>query len=47
VSSDRGLFDLTGKVVLVTGGNSGLGLGFARGVAKQGADLMLWGRSAD
>ncbi len=28
------LFDLTGKVALVTGGNSGLGLGFATGMAK-------------
>jgi NAD(P)-dependent dehydrogenase (short-subunit alcohol dehydrogenase family) len=43
----KGLFDLTGKVTLVTGGNSGLGLGFARGIAKQGGDLMLWARSAE
>jgi NAD(P)-dependent dehydrogenase (short-subunit alcohol dehydrogenase family) len=41
----KGLFDLTGKVTLVTGGNSGLGLGFARGIAKQGGDLILWARS--
>jgi NAD(P)-dependent dehydrogenase (short-subunit alcohol dehydrogenase family) len=40
-----GLFDLTGKVVLVTGGNNGLGLGFARGCARQGADLVIWGRN--
>lgn len=43
----KGLFDLTGKVTLVTGGNSGIGLGFARGVAKQGSDVVLWGRSAE
>lgn len=43
----RGLFDLSGKKALVTGGNSGLGLGFAHGLAKQGADLMIWGRSAE
>ncbi|MDB5687707.1 MAG: 2-deoxy-D-gluconate 3-dehydrogenase [Rhizorhabdus sp.] len=41
------LFDLTGKVALVTGGNSGLGLAFARGLAKAGADVVIWGRRAD
>jgi NAD(P)-dependent dehydrogenase (short-subunit alcohol dehydrogenase family) len=41
------LFDLSGKVTLVTGGNGGLGLGFARGIAKQGGDLEIWGRSAE
>ncbi len=41
----QNLFDLTGKVALITGGNSGLGLGFARGLAKSGADVVIWGRS--
>ena len=40
----KNLFDLTGKVALITGGNSGIGLGFAEGVAKQGADVCIWGR---
>lgn len=40
------LFDLTGKVGLVTGGNQGLGLGYASGMAKCGADVVLWGRRA-
>ena len=40
------LFDLTGKVALVTGGNSGLGLGFARGIARCGGDVVIWGRNA-
>ena len=43
----KGLFDLSGKVAVVTGGNSGLGLGFARGIAKQGGDVEIWARSAD
>jgi NAD(P)-dependent dehydrogenase (short-subunit alcohol dehydrogenase family) len=43
----KGLFDLDGKVTVVTGGNSGLGLGFARGIAKQGGNLAIWARSAD
>jgi NAD(P)-dependent dehydrogenase (short-subunit alcohol dehydrogenase family) len=38
------MFDLTGHVALVTGGNSGIGLGFARGLAKAGANIALWGR---
>jgi NAD(P)-dependent dehydrogenase (short-subunit alcohol dehydrogenase family) len=39
-------FDLTGKVVLATGANSGLGLGFLQGCAAQGADVVVWGRRA-
>lgn len=41
------LFDLSGKVALVTGGNSGLGFGFARGLARAGSDVVIWGRRAD
>jgi NAD(P)-dependent dehydrogenase (short-subunit alcohol dehydrogenase family) len=43
----RDLFDLTGKVGLVTGANSGLGFGFACGMARCGADVVIWGRRAD
>lgn len=43
----KDLFDLSGKVVLVTGGNGGIGLGMAEGCARQGADLVIWGRSAE
>jgi NAD(P)-dependent dehydrogenase (short-subunit alcohol dehydrogenase family) len=41
------LFDLSGKVALVTGANSGLGFGFARGLARAGSDVVVWGRRAD
>src|ERR1700730_6920396 len=43
----RGLFDLHGKVVLATGSNSGIGLGFLQGCARQGADVVVWGRRAE
>jgi NAD(P)-dependent dehydrogenase (short-subunit alcohol dehydrogenase family) len=36
--------DLTGRVVVVTGGNGGIGLGMARAVARAGADVVIWGR---
>src|ERR1700742_3387463 len=41
------LFDLSGKTALITGGNSGIGLGFARGVAKHGANVCIWGTNAE
>ncbi|MEL7444835.1 MAG: SDR family NAD(P)-dependent oxidoreductase [Pseudomonadota bacterium] len=41
------MFDLTGKVAVVTGGNGGLGLAYARGLVKCGAKVAVWGRNSD
>ena len=40
------LFDLTGRVAIVTGGNGGIGLGMARGLAGAGATVVLAARDA-
>lgn len=41
------LFDLTGRVALITGGNKGLGKAMARGLAQAGADIVIASRHED
>jgi 2-deoxy-D-gluconate 3-dehydrogenase len=41
------MFDLAGKIALVTGGNGGIGLGMARGLAQAGATVLVVGRNAE
>ena len=38
-------FDLTGKVAIITGGNGGIGLGMAKGLAQAGASIAIVGRN--
>ena len=39
------MIDLTGKVFIVTGGNGGIGLGMAEGIALSGGSVAIWGRN--
>ncbi|HET6522580.1 MAG TPA: glucose 1-dehydrogenase [Geminicoccaceae bacterium] len=41
------LFDLTGRVAIVTGGNGGIGLGMARGLAAAGSAVVVAGRNKE
>ena len=41
------MFDLSGKVAVVTGGNGGIGLGMARGLAAAGASIVVAGRNTE
>jgi NAD(P)-dependent dehydrogenase (short-subunit alcohol dehydrogenase family) len=41
------IFDLTGRVAVITGGNSGIGLGMAQALATAGCNVSIWGRNAE
>ncbi|HTK90099.1 MAG TPA: glucose 1-dehydrogenase [Verrucomicrobiae bacterium] len=41
------MFDLSGRVAVVTGGNGGIGFGMARGLAEAGSAVVVAGRNAD
>ncbi len=41
------IFDLSGRVAVVTGGNGGIGLGIAEALAGAGCAVSVWGRNAE
>jgi NAD(P)-dependent dehydrogenase (short-subunit alcohol dehydrogenase family) len=41
------IFDLTGRVAVITGGNGGIGLGIAQALALSGCDVSIWGRNPE
>jgi len=41
------LFDLSGRVAVITGGNGGIGLGMAKGLASAGCAVSIWSRNAE
>src|SRR5260370_35862956 len=39
------IFDLTGRVAVITGGNGGIGLGISQALAAAGCNVSIWGRN--
>jgi NAD(P)-dependent dehydrogenase (short-subunit alcohol dehydrogenase family) len=47
VEAIMSIFDLSGRVAVVTGGNGGIGLGIAQALAAEGCVVSIWGRNAE
>jgi NAD(P)-dependent dehydrogenase (short-subunit alcohol dehydrogenase family) len=41
------IFDLSGRVAIITGGNGGIGLGIAQALTAAGCNVSIWGRNAE
>ena len=41
------IFDLSGRIAVITGGNGGIGLGIAQALDAAGCNVSIWGRNAD
>jgi hypothetical protein len=47
MSGFENIFDLSGRVAVITGGNGGIGLGIAQALALSGCNVSIWGRNAE
>ena len=45
--TSQNMFDLSGRVAVITGGNGGIGLGIAQALHAAGCSVSVWGRNAD
>src|ERR1700733_15063907 len=45
--TSQNMFDLSGRVAVITGGNGGIGLGIAQALNAAGCTVSIWGRNAD
>jgi NAD(P)-dependent dehydrogenase (short-subunit alcohol dehydrogenase family) len=47
METSMSIFDLSGRVAVITGGNGGIGLGIAQALAAAGCNVSIWGRNAE
>jgi NAD(P)-dependent dehydrogenase (short-subunit alcohol dehydrogenase family) len=47
METTMGIFDLSGRAAIITGGNGGIGLGIAQALAAAGCNVSIWGRNAE
>src|SRR5438270_11402505 len=47
MSGFENIFDLSGRVAVITGGNGGIGLGIAQALTAAGCNVSIWGRNAE
>jgi NAD(P)-dependent dehydrogenase (short-subunit alcohol dehydrogenase family) len=47
METSMSIFDLSGRVAIITGGNGGIGLGIAQALAAAGCSVSIWGRNAE
>src|SRR6476660_3461017 len=45
--TDMSIFDVSGRVAVITGGNGGIGLGIAQALNAAGCNVSIWGRNVE